>query len=93
MLVQASIVVRANVAAGTSWLWVSAKMIEAVDALFVDEAGQISLANVIAMGARLVGIEMAKACIETFLATPFGGGRHEGRVEKLSHPHFAKEHA
>ena len=50
-------------------------------------------ANVIAMGARLIGIEMAKACIETFLATPFGGGRHQGRVEKLSHPHFTREHA
>ncbi len=40
---------RANLAAGTSWLWASAKMIEAVDVLFVDEAGQISLANVIAI--------------------------------------------
>ena len=50
-------------------------------------------ANVIAMGGRLIGIEMAKACIETFLATPFGGERHQRRVEKLSHPHFAKEHA
>jgi ribose 5-phosphate isomerase B len=50
-------------------------------------------ANVVAMGARLVGIEMAKACIETFLATPFTGGRHGRRVEKLSHPHFTKEPA
>jgi predicted RecB family nuclease len=39
---------RANLAAGTTWLWASAKMIGAVDVLFVDEAGQISLANVIA---------------------------------------------
>ncbi len=39
----------ANLAAGTSWLWVSAKMSDAVDVLFVDEAGQISLANVVAM--------------------------------------------
>ncbi|HTU10023.1 MAG TPA: ribose 5-phosphate isomerase B [Allosphingosinicella sp.] len=50
-------------------------------------------ANVVAMGARLVGIEMAKACVETFLATPFTGGRHGPRVEKLSHPPFAKEPA
>ena len=41
-------------------------------------------ANVIALGARLVGIDMAKACIDAFLATPFAGGRHERRVEKLS---------
>ena len=40
---------RANLAAGTSWLWASSKMIDAVDVLFVDEAGQISLANVVAM--------------------------------------------
>jgi predicted RecB family nuclease len=38
-----------NVAAGTAWLWSSAKMSGAVDVLFVDEAGQISLANVVAM--------------------------------------------
>lgn len=50
-------------------------------------------ANVIAMGARLIGIEMAKACVETFLATPFTGGRHGPRVQKLSHPHFSKEPA
>lgn len=43
-------------------------------------------ANVIALGARLVGIEMARACIETFLATAFLGGRHERRVEKLTNP-------
>jgi uncharacterized protein len=40
---------RANLAAGTSWLWASARMADAVDVLFVDEAGQISLANVIAI--------------------------------------------
>ena len=40
---------RANLAAGTSWLWASSKMVDSVDVLFVDEAGQISLANVVAM--------------------------------------------
>ena len=43
-------------------------------------------ANVIAMGARLTGADMAKACIEAFLATPFAGDRHARRVEKLSNP-------
>ena len=38
----------ANLVAGTVWLWASPKMADAVDVLFVDEAGQISLANVIA---------------------------------------------
>ncbi|HEV8252561.1 MAG TPA: TM0106 family RecB-like putative nuclease [Candidatus Limnocylindria bacterium] len=38
----------ANLVAGTVWLWASPRMADAVDVLFVDEAGQISLANVIA---------------------------------------------
>lgn len=43
-------------------------------------------ANVIAMGARLVGIEMAKDCLDVFLNTEFGGDRHQRRVDKLSAP-------
>lgn len=43
-------------------------------------------ANVIAMGARLTGVDMAKACLDAFLTTPFGGGRHTGRVAKLNNP-------
>lgn len=43
-------------------------------------------ANVIAIGARLIGIDMAKACLATFLTTDFAGGRHTRRVDKLSHP-------
>ena len=43
-------------------------------------------ANVIAMGARLTGEDMAKACLDAFLSTAFGGGRHAGRVAKLSSP-------
>ena len=45
-------------------------------------------ANVIAMGARLTGIDMAKACVDAFLATEFGGDRHARRVGKLSQPTF-----
>ncbi len=50
-------------------------------------------ANVLAMGARLIGIEAARDCIDQFLATPFAGGRHQRRIEKLSNPSFAKEPA
>lgn len=50
-------------------------------------------ANVIAMGARLTGVDMAKACLDAFLATPFGGDRHVRRVDKLSNPQLAKEPA
>ena len=45
-------------------------------------------ANVIAMGARLTGEDMAKACLTAFLTTDFAGGRHSGRVDKLSNPQF-----
>lgn len=43
-------------------------------------------ANVIAMGARLIGPDTAKDCLAAFLETKFEGGRHGGRVEKLSNP-------
>lgn len=43
-------------------------------------------ANIIAMGARLIGVEQARACLEAFLTTEFAGGRHAARVEKLAHP-------
>lgn len=38
-----------NVAAGTSWLWARKEAFESVDVLFVDEAAQMSLANVLAV--------------------------------------------
>ena len=50
-------------------------------------------ANILAMGARLTGEDMAKACITAFLATEFAGGRHTPRVEMLGAPSFAKEPA
>ncbi|MDQ4087502.1 MAG: ribose 5-phosphate isomerase B [Pseudomonadota bacterium] len=50
-------------------------------------------ANVIAIGARLIGPEMARACVDAFLRTPFDGGRHQRRVDKLSNPSFVEEPA
>jgi ribose 5-phosphate isomerase B len=41
-------------------------------------------ANVLALGARMTGIEVAQDALRAFLATPFGGGRHERRVRKLT---------
>ncbi|HXH00433.1 MAG TPA: ribose 5-phosphate isomerase B [Sphingomicrobium sp.] len=41
-------------------------------------------ANVLAIGARLVGSDMAKAIVTAFLGTDFAGGRHQRRVDKLS---------
>ena len=50
-------------------------------------------ANVLAMGARLIGLDLAKACVEAFLTSSFAGtddptSRHGARVEKLAHPRF-----
>ena len=43
-------------------------------------------ANVIAMGARLIGIEMAKACVMTFINSNFDGDRHQRvRGERRRH--------
>ena len=39
-----------------------------------------------AIHARLTGPDMAKACLDAFLSTDFGGGRHGPRVDKLSNP-------
>ncbi|MFK3891225.1 ribose 5-phosphate isomerase B [Sphingomonas sp. NPDC079357] len=43
-------------------------------------------ANAIAMGARLIGTEMARACARAFLSTDFLGGRHAARVDMLKEP-------
>src|SRR3569623_2981356 len=46
-------------------------------------------ANVLAQSARLLGLATAKDCLAQFLATPFAGGRHQRRVDTLTHPAFA----
>ncbi len=43
-------------------------------------------ANCLALGARLTGIDMARACVTAFLETEFAGGRHQRRVDKLTNP-------
>lgn len=41
-------------------------------------------ANVVAFGQRLIGTETAREALRIFLDTKFEGGRHTGRVAKLS---------
>lgn len=43
-------------------------------------------ANVLALGARLIGVETARDCVKTFLGTAFAGDRHTRRVTKLGQP-------
>lgn len=40
-------------------------------------------ANVLCLGERLIGVEVAREALDVFLSTAFEGGRHEGRVAKL----------
>jgi ribose 5-phosphate isomerase B len=40
-------------------------------------------ANILVMGGRLIGSELAKEIVNTWLRTPFEGGRHERRVAQL----------
>jgi ribose 5-phosphate isomerase B len=56
-------------------------------------ARQHNDANAIAIGARLIGIEMAKACVTAFLASDFLGGRHQRRVDQLADPTSQRENA
>lgn len=41
-------------------------------------------ANVLALGARVIGVETARDCLRVFMETAFEGGRHSARVAKLS---------
>lgn len=41
-------------------------------------------ANVLCLGARLIGTDVAKECLKVFLTTDFEGGRHNNRVAKMS---------
>jgi ribose 5-phosphate isomerase B len=40
-------------------------------------------ANVLCLGARIIGLDVAKDCLRVFLETDFEGGRHQNRVAKL----------
>jgi len=54
------------------------------DPLSAQLAREHNDANVLALGGRLVGADMAKACVLAFLDTDFAGGRHQRRVDQLS---------
>ena len=43
-------------------------------------------ANVLVLGARTTGIEIARDCLRAFLGTEFAGGRHQRRIDKMTPP-------
>ena len=53
------------------------------DGLSAKLSRQHNDANVLVLGARLIGSETAKDCATAFFSTPFEGGRHQNRVSKL----------
>lgn len=40
-------------------------------------------ANILIMGGRIVGKDLAKEIVKVWLETPFAGGRHKRRIEKI----------
>ena len=40
--------------------------------------------NMLAMGARVIGVEVAKEIVAAWLDTPFEGGRHQARVDMIT---------
>jgi ribose 5-phosphate isomerase B len=54
------------------------------DPLSAQLAREHNDANVLAFGGRLIGSDMAKACVAAFLEAAFAGGRHQRRVDQLS---------
>ncbi len=40
--------------------------------------------NIIAFGARIVGVEMAKAIVDSWLNAKYQGGRHQTRIDMIS---------
>lgn len=40
-------------------------------------------ANVLCLGERVVGVDLAEKLVQVFFTTEFDGGRHEGRVDKI----------
>ncbi len=54
---------------------------------WANEVAQVSRehnnANILCMGSRFISLDLAKSMLKIFLATPFAGGRHQQRVDKL----------
>jgi ribose 5-phosphate isomerase B len=53
------------------------------DVTTASNAREHNNANILTLGAGLIGSRLATAILDTFLATPFAGGRHKPRVDKI----------
>jgi ribose 5-phosphate isomerase B len=59
------------------------RCVEAADPVTARLGREHNDANALSMGARIVGREVALACVEAFMAAEFQGGRHARRVDKI----------
>jgi uncharacterized protein len=80
---------KANVAGGTSFLWSRGEMADAVDVLFIDEAGQMALADVISVAHAAKSIVLIGDPQQ--LERPLKGSHPEG-AEKSVLEHLLGEH-
>lgn len=68
---------------------IAANKVDGVRAAAISDAESARLSrehndlNVLTLGARLTPEPLARDIVGVFLATPFAGGRHEGRVKKI----------
>jgi ribose 5-phosphate isomerase B len=60
------------------------RCVEAADPVVARLGREHNDANVLSMGARVTGIEVARACVRAFLTAEFQGGRHVARIEKIA---------
>jgi ribose 5-phosphate isomerase B len=60
------------------------RCVEATDPVTARLGREHNDANVLAMGARIVGREVALGCVEAFMAGKFQGGRHVRRIAKIT---------
>ena len=69
---------------------ISANKIDGIRAVAVSDAFSARMsrahnnANCLCLGARVIGNETAKLLVEEFVKTPFEGGRHQNRLDKVS---------
>ena len=75
----------AQIAAGTAWLWSRDEFFESVDVMFIDEAGQMSLANVVAISQSAKGLVLLGDPQQ--LDQPLKGSHPEG-AEKSALEHL-----
>ncbi len=60
------------------------RCVEAADPVVARLGREHNDANVLSIGERITGVEVARACVRAFLSGAFQGGRHVPRIEKIA---------